>query len=264
MSTIVHISDLHFGREVSKVLASLLKHISRIQPDIIIISGDLTQRAKQREFRIARDFLAQLKYPYLIVPGNHDISTFRLFERFFYPWKKWRQYVSTELEPVIHADEFVVVGVNTARRFGWYLDWSRGRISPSQTQRVVKELEKVSNDRLRLMVAHHPFWLPAAYEYRHLIGRRDQALQVLQQGGVDIILSGHIHLTYSKLEQGVIISHSGTTISDRLIPHHPNSFNVITGNRAELSLQCMEFDGVAFQPTTLSHFTRSHRCWQQA
>ncbi|CAA6804247.1 MAG: Metallophosphoesterase [uncultured Thiotrichaceae bacterium] len=263
MSTFVHISDLHFGREVPKVLASLLEQITRIRPDIIIISGDLTQRAKHSEFCIAKDFLEQLEYPYLIVPGNHDITTFRVFERFFYPWKKWRQYISTELEPASHTDEFVVVGVNTARRFGWYLDWSRGRISPSQTQRVMHELEQTPDSSLRLLVAHHPFWLPAAYEYRHLIGRRDQALQALQQAGVDIILSGHIHLTYSKLKQGVIISHSGTTISNRLIPHHPNSFNVIRGNRVELSLQCMEFDGVKFQPTKLSHFVRSDSGWQQ-
>ncbi len=246
MNLVAHISDLHFGRERPEVLTVLLKDLAQLQPDLLIISGDLTQRAKPGEFLAAARFLKNLEWPYLIVPGNHDLAAYNLVERFYYPWRKWRQFVSTELEPLVAGEGLIAAGINTARKWGSALDWSRGHISASQTGAVIERLGTRSDPRLRLLVAHHPFWLPEEQEYRHLIGGRDAALQKLSRAGIDIILSGHVHLAYTRVLEGIIISHAGTTTSDRLLPGHPNSYNLIRGDRRSLSIDMMVWNGSAF------------------
>ncbi len=261
MFNLVHISDLHFGREVPKVINGLKDILGEIQPERVIISGDLTQRAKHEEFSNAAHFLKSLNIPFFIVPGNHDLSAHRLIERFAYPWRKWKKYICTELEPLYTNDKYMVIGANTARRMGWYLDWSRGRINQYQVNNTISHLQNADSTQVRFLVAHHPFWLPAVYEFRHLIGGRDKALSQLSQHGLDIIMSGHVHMSYAEVVEGVIISHAGTTLSDRLIPEQPNSFNRITGDRSHLIIELFEWNGEHFISRKQQHFERTPSGW---
>lgn len=261
MTTIVHISDLHFGCEIPVVVEGLLKNLESIEPDLLVISGDLTQRARKREYIAARDFLARLECPYIIVPGNHDLSADNLVERFISPWKKWCRYISSDIEPACRGADYIAVGVNTARRLGWYLDWSRGRINAKQTDRVGAIFGNWDESGLRLLVAHHPFWLPEKFEHRQLVGSRDAALHQLQANGVDIILGGHIHEAFWKLLKGVIISHAGTTCSSRLLVDQPNSFNIIRSVRDFLSIEMMNWDGFKFECSEEQAFQRQHGDW---
>lgn len=261
MTTIAHISDLHFGRELSAVMRGLLESLQQVQPDLIIISGDLTQCAQRNEFEAARTFLRQLAFPYLIVPGNHDLSERNLPERLLFPWLKWRRYISPELEPVMKNGAFVAVGVNTARRARLHPDWSRGSISPMQISRVKQTLRAAADDHLRLLAAHHPFWLPPQFEHRELVGRRDSALQAFRQE-VDIILGGHVHLAYAQITDGVIISHAGTTFSDRLLMHQTNSFNVIRGDRQQLRLEQMVWGSSRFRLAQQQIYKREEYGWR--
>ena len=263
MTIIAHISDLHFGRERSRLIEGLLDCLHKVQPDAILISGDLTQRAKHDEYRAAGEFLQKLDQPYLVVPGNHDLSATNLFERFRYPWQKWQRAISTHLEPALEAAGYVAVGINTARKRAALLDWSRGRINQNQIDRVLTRLQKRGEQQLGLLVAHHPFWLPEEYLHRGLIGRRDAAMQAFQ-GKVDIILSGHVHLPYIKALHGVIISHAGTTTSSRLVPGFPNNFNLVKGNHQSLQIERMAWDEESFHCELSCAFHHKEDGWSAA
>ena len=261
MITIAHLSDLHFGREQTQVIHNLLASLQEQRPDLVIISGDLTQRARSYEFQQAKIFLDNLPYPYFIIPGNHDLSAHKLIERFFFPWKKWKRYISPQLEPCMENDQCKVVGVNSARRLGLYLDWSRGRINNKQISHVVENFNQTNEKKLRILVAHHPFWLPTVYLRRQLIGGRDKAIEALSQAGVDIILGGHIHIPFMKILRGVIISHAGTTVSDRLIEGQPNSYNIIKGDSKKLTLISFEQENQEFTIRQESKFIKTEKHW---
>lgn len=263
MTTIAHISDLHFGREQATQIAGLRKALAQAAPYLLIISGDITQRARHREFQLAERFLSTLPFPYLIVPGNHDLSAHRLIERFVFPWRKWRRYISHDLEPQTSLPGVHVVGVNSARRFGWYWDWSRGRISSQQVSEVVAALQTAEPDTLKVVVAHHPFWLPTANLRRQLIGGYRHALEQFQAAGADLILGGHIHLPFINIVNGMLISHAGTTISDRLVKGQPNSFNLIQGDSHQLTLQTLEWEEDHFALRQQQSFRKQSDGWQQ-
>src|SRR5262245_59208871 len=125
MRTIVHLSDLHFGRLVRRILGPLVADINAANADLIAISGDLTQRARRRQFRDARAFLAQLHAPLLVVPGNHDVPLYDVVNRFLRPWARYRTFVAPELEPVFLDSEMAVLGLNSTRS----LTFGRGRLN---------------------------------------------------------------------------------------------------------------------------------------
>lgn len=261
MTTIAHISDLHFGRHIPEVVDGLLARLETINPDLVVISGDLTQRALPAEFADARDFVQSLTWPRLVVPGNHDQPAYNVVQRFTDPWKLWRRYLGDTLEPVQSVSHCVAVGVNTARRAGLTLDWSRGRISRDQIQSAVGKLQYVPDETLRLVAAHHPFWLPEGYGDWGVVGGRNEAITALADTGVDLILSGHVHLFFSHALKGVVISHAGTTTSDRLLSGFPNNFVLIEGDRSRLVLTQMTWSGAAFAPSTSREFIRGSAGW---
>ena len=263
MTTFVHISDLHFGRILTDVLAGLKQKIESIKPDMIIISGDLTQRATEKEYQQAADFLNDINTPYFIIPGNHDLSTFRIIERFFWPWRKWHKWVQRELEAQYANDNYQLVGINTARKAGFYMDWSRGRISSTQIKHITKQVMEAPEHQLQLLVAHHPFWLPSEYEARHLIGGRDKALASFKDTGLDLILSGHVHVDYCRVVDGIIVSHAGTTTSDRLLPEHANSFNIIRGDKSTLTIARHHWHQDEFQLSATQTFYRDNGGWHE-
>ncbi|MGB1092042.1 MAG: metallophosphoesterase family protein [Oceanobacter sp.] len=247
---LVHLSDLHFGREKPQLTINLLKVLKGIDPQAVMISGDVTQSASHSEYRRLRTFLERLEKPYLIVPGNHDIAGVQLFERFFYPWRKWKYYVSENLEPRMTLADARVLGINSARRLGCHRDWSRGRISSSQLAAMKTWFERVSPDALKVVVAHHPFWLPEEFEKkRGLIGNVNRAIKQLGESSVDLILGGHAHVVFAEVVNGMVVSHAGTSISNRRISGHPNSFNLIEGDSKRLEITEWQWFGKEFLPT---------------
>ncbi len=256
MTTFVHISDLHFRRIQPALVTGLYDSLRTIQPNVVVISGDLTQRARAREFQAARAFLDQLQWPFLVIPGNHDIPAYNLAERFLNPWRKWHRYLGYPLEPRIDKDDFIALGINTVRRSSSFTDWSRGRINEAQSNMAAELLEKQPGDKLRLLVIHHPFWLPDKYRRRRVIGNRDEALKVFREAGVDLIFSGHVHSAYTHILEGLIVSHSGTTLSDRLMTDSRNSFNIVCGNRQQLAIATRQWNNVAFEPAGSRSFKR--------
>jgi 3',5'-cyclic AMP phosphodiesterase CpdA len=263
MLRIVHISDLHFGRLLSEVMTALKKKLADLKPDLVIISGDLTQRATNAEFKQAAGFLGELASLYLIVPGNHDLSTFRVRERFLYPWKKWQRFITPDLEPAVETNGCKIIGINTARRIGYSFDWSRGRINGRQIERVQAFFDSTSPWKIKILVAHHPFWLPPGHEHRGLIGGGHQAFDKFQHNGPDVILSGHVHLDYCHAHRGIIVSHAGTSTSDRLLPGYPNSYNLLAGGPDNLLISRYHWSGEVFRCFAEQSFTKQADRWYE-
>lgn len=259
---IAHISDLHFGRDIPEVANALSRQLACIKPDLVVISGDLTQRATDREYADAQAFIQTLPSPRIAVPGNHDISATNPLARFATPWQKWRQFIHDKTEPLLWSPQYVAAGLNSARRLGLYLDWSRGRINRQQIDKLSALFSPAKPSQSRLLVVHHPFWLPKSHEKRELIGGRDAAIGQLAELNVDIIFSGHVHIAYTTVLEGVVISHAGTSTSNRLVAGQANSFNIISGDREYLEIETLRWCEQQFTPAARSCFQRKNGVWQ--
>ncbi|GAB5467790.1 MAG: metallophosphoesterase family protein [Rhodospirillales bacterium] len=194
---LAHLSDLHFGKIQEPLLQGLLQDLRRARPDLAIVSGDLTQRARRQEFRAARRFLDSLPCDWLAVPGNHDVPAYNLYSRFFRPYRRYKRWISASLMPTWQAKGVVVVGVNSARRAGLTLNWADGRVSKTQMEAAVRRLTADPDATHRILVAHHPFLKLAESDLKQgLVGRHEMATQRLRAAEVDLILAGHLHRSY--------------------------------------------------------------------
>ena len=220
MRTIFHISDVHFGPpHLPRVSEGVLELIAAREPDVVVLSGDLTQRAKPRQFRAARAFVDRIPAPTLVVPGNHDVPLFRVWERVFAPFGAYRKHFSPELEPTYRDGELLIVGINTA--FNW--TWKDGRIRLSRLLEVAEVLEAAPDSLFKVVVAHHHLIPPPNFGTQRVLANAFEAIDLFSTCGVDLILSGHLHQAYignseefyPKGRPPVVILHSGTTTSSR-------------------------------------------------
>jgi predicted phosphodiesterase len=207
MRTLVHLSDLHFGRVDDALLAPLTRRIHELLPHLVVVSGDLTQRARSAQFQQARAFLDTLPRPRLVVPGNHDNSLHNPLKRFLRPMGDYRRYIDANLEPDYADEEIAVIGLNTA----WVLS-KEGRVSRRRLARLGERVRALPADAVRIVVTHHPF----------------------DVAGADLMLSGHLHVAHAgavatgvrHADSTAVLVQAGTATSSRL-RGEANSFNVI-------------------------------------
>ena len=231
MRKIVHLSDIHFGRVDRNVVERVIETINEIGPDIVVVSGDLTQRAKTSEFIEAKQFLDKLPKPQIVVPGNHDVPLYNVFDRFFRPLEKFRQYITEDLTPIFVDQEMAIVGVNTARS----LVVKGGRVNRQQITHIQNIMCDVPQEALKVVVTHHPFDVPEHHDERDIVGRARLAIPMFAECGADVFLSGHLHVSNIgstaeryRLENGksALVVQAGTATSIRG-RGEANSFNLL-------------------------------------
>lgn len=243
MSLIVQISDPHFGTERAEVVAALVKLVHAQSPDLIIVSGDITQRARRAQFRSARTFVDSLSVPArLVIPGNHDIPLFNLFARLFTPYANFRREFGAELEPIFDSKEVLAITVNTTRPYRH----KNGEVSEDQLERVAQRLRHARTTQLRIVVTHQPVHVPRKEEEKNLLHGHIEAIRRWSAAGADLILGGHIHLPYVSAQHQLFpdlarrlwVVQAGTAVSSRIRHEAGNSVNLIRYRGSGLRRSC--------------------------
>lgn len=266
MRTIVHLSDLHFGRIDEGILAPLIAAIRGIGPDLVAVSGDLTQRARSWQFKAARAFLEAIPVPRIAVPGNHDVPLYNLFARFFCPLANYRRYISDDLAPFYSDEEIAVLGINTARA----LTIKHGRINNTQITGICKRLGTYGDEMTKIVVTHHPFYVPEGRDEGELVGRAPRAITALALCRVDVLLAGHLHFShrgqtaerYRIAGYGALAVSAGTATSTR-VRGEANSFNVLRIQRPCIEVRGYTWDPerAAFIASSAEHFRHTPAGW---
>jgi 3',5'-cyclic AMP phosphodiesterase CpdA len=236
--TILHISDVHFGPAyVPEVGEALLRAAAELEADLVVASGDFTQRARAEQFAAAREFLDRLPdVPRVVTPGNHDVPLYRVFERLFDPYRYYRQYISQELDSVLRLEHAVVVSLNSTSPLRALVN---GRIDSWQLEFCARGFADAPPGIPRILVAHHHFAPAPDYEGGQVMPGAKRAMEQFQELGIDIIMGGHLHRAYignsldlypgKQRQRGVIIVQSGTSTSQRgrAREREKNSFNLV-------------------------------------
>ena len=244
MRRIAHLSDLHFGRVDEELLAPLRTCLIALRADVLVVSGDLTQRARGRQFRGARAFLDTLPAPRIVVPGNHDVPLYDVVSRFLAPLRNYRRFISHDLEPAFVDQEVAIVGVNTARSS----TFKGGRINEEQIERVRTILCQLPSSVMKIVVTHHPFDMPAHWEDDQTVGRAPLAMQMFASCGADLLLAGHLHMShagactarYRVNGYSALLVQAGTATSTRG-RGEMNSFNMLTVEGAAVRVDRYEW-----------------------
>ena len=266
MRTLVHISDLHFGRTDPAVIEPLLARVKSLEPDVVVVSGDLTQRARAAEFRDARAFLDRLPAPQIVVPGNHDVPLYRVWERIASPLGKYRRIIGSDLEPSFVDDEIAVVGINTARA----LTFKNGRINEEQIRAIHRRFDPLARTLTKVVVTHHPFHLPDDPDNDVIVGRARKAMEVFSRCGVDLLLAGHFHTSqtgdtserHELAGYSALVVQAGTATSTRGRGEH-NSFNAVRVGDGEITVerQVWQPEAGAFACEQIDRFRRDASRW---
>jgi 3',5'-cyclic AMP phosphodiesterase CpdA len=238
--TIAHISDLHFGKEDPPVAEALLAELAMRAPTVVAVSGDLTQRAREREFRAARAFLDRLPGVVVVVPGNHDVPLWDVLSRFARPMHNYRRHLTPDLAPFHHREDLAVMGVNTAR--SW--TFKNGRISWAQIEQIRQRFGPLPERVFKVLVTHHPFVPSPGDPDPAVVGRGFHALQAAEAAGVDLLLAGHLHLGFSgdvrahhlSIRRSMLVAQAGTAISLRT-RGEPNTYNWISFEAPHLTIE---------------------------
>jgi 3',5'-cyclic AMP phosphodiesterase CpdA len=238
MSVLLQISDPHFGTERPPVVEALTRLSAELSADVVVLSGDITQRARKRQFAAAAAFVRRLAIPRtLAIPGNHDIPLFDLVTRFVDPYREYRRAFGGDLEPTFSADDCLVLGVNSTRRYRH----TDGEISDEQRERVSGRLRSASPAQLRVVVTHQPVAVPREGELHNVAHGSRRAVRAWCEAGADLILAGHIHLPFvlplhevaGPLPRPLWAVNAGTAISRRTRRDAGNSVNVLRTSRSE-------------------------------
>lgn len=248
MRLVAHISDLHFGRHDAAIVDALIAQFGEIRPHLVVLSGDLTQRARSAEFAQAKQFIARIKAPVVIVPGNHDIPLYNVMRRFFTPLDKYRRHIRespTSGEWYVD-EELAVLGLNTARS----LTFKSGRVSTDQMALIRRCFEHVPKAAWKMIVTHHPIASAHGEPRIELAGRAMLALRAITDAGVHLLLSGHHHRPASGhpatdlvLHETMLVVHAGTAVSTRTREGEGNSYNLVCLDGPHATVDVMRWNG---------------------
>ena len=268
MARLVHLSDLHFGAHDDRLVKAVGREVDQLKPDLVVISGDFTQRARTEQFSEACQFLGQLRdhgHEVLGVPGNHDVPLYDVLRRFLSPLTRYRRFIDESLCPFFEIPGLAVLGINTARS----LTFKDGRINRDQVAFVRETFARTPAQSVRVLVTHHPlFALKVGDEVERAIGRQEMALDAIEESGVDLLLAGHAHHASSQDSSdfvtragGVLVIQAGTATSTR-VREQEQSFNVIDLNDGDVTVTIHAWTGSAFRATDAQPYKHREGRWQ--
>ena len=274
MARIAHLSDVHFGAHDPIVVAGAEAWLAEAKPDLVVISGDFTQRARVEQYKEAGAFLDRLEAAGLRtlgVPGNHDVPLYDVIRRFARPLHRYRRYIDADLCPWFESERLAVLGINTARS----LTFKDGRIDREQMALIRERFAGVPDSVTKILVTHHPLFAMPIGEGGTLtetVGRQTAALDAVCDAGVHILLAGHFHRTFSgsarkmiKTAGPALVIQAGTATSVRLRAGERQSFNLVHAHRNDaVDLQVVEWTGDAFQGGGQARFTFDGENWNNA
>jgi 3',5'-cyclic AMP phosphodiesterase CpdA len=232
VTTLLQISDPHFGTEQPPVVTALLELAKALQPELVVLSGDITQRARTAQFAAASAFTKRLPARAVVaIPGNHDIPLFNVLARALDPYAGFAAAFGSNLEPEYSSESLCVVCVNTTRP----TRHKDGEVSSEQIERVADRLRTADSAQLRIVVVHQPVHVIRTHDIRNLLHGHETAVRAWASAGADIVMGGHIHLPYVRelsdhitgLHRRIWAVQAGTAVSHRVRHGAPNSVNVV-------------------------------------
>jgi len=265
MTRILHLSDPHFGAANPHAAEAFIARAGQLDPDLTVLSGDLTMRARRSEMTAARDFVNRLPAPHFLIPGNHDIPAINHpFDRFFRPFDRYGRYFGNDLEPDYMAREVHLVSLNSTRAFGFHPDWSEGRLSQLQLRKMRDRFINAPPGDFRLLVLHHPLLAPVNHT-RSVVKPLPDLLRAIADTSVDLVFCGHFHrsqLATAGVDGGwrCIVSQAPTVCSTRL-QGEPQGFHLIHLDGPQAAIEHHVFDGAEFKQATTTRFIRGCAGW---
>ncbi len=243
MYRLIHLSDLHFGTTNSKQEGILLEQINQLDCQLVVITGDSTQRNKLSEFEAAIDFFKKIRHPLVIIPGNHDIHYYS-WKRFYNPLERYNALISPRYSNEYHQDKLHLFHLNSVNQYRFF----RGDISSLQIKKMLNRAAELPDDHLCLALTHHP----------GIIERKFKRLPTSLTQKISLVLSGHSHFPSAQLRQKTVFVTCGTSLSSRL-RNHSNSFNLITVKAKTITVELWSFQETSqtYLPSTTCHFQLS-------
>ena len=227
MARIAHLSDLHFGEERFALVPRLIEQLCYLAPDMVVITGDLTQHSRVDEYEEACRFITALPMPVLAVPGNRDLSPWNIPRRLMWRFKRWTDYINPDITPVLDIKGVRVVGMNSTDPFALH----RGRLKEAELERASGHLANAPKGAIRVVAMHHPFYHPSEVGRTTMLAGSNAALR-LAEAGAEIVLCGHLHHRaappFALLEgqRRILNIESGSTLAST-VNHTDNRFNLI-------------------------------------
>jgi 3',5'-cyclic AMP phosphodiesterase CpdA len=262
---LAHVTDLHFGAEDPAVVAGLRTDLVAQDVDRVLVSGDLTMRARAGQFRAARGLLDSIGRPWISVPGNHDVPLDRVVSRAVRPLAAYRRFVDAQPQPVLRTDGLQVLGLSTPRRS----QWKGGRIDAGQVARIGAAFAGPAV--LRVLMVHHPVFRSAQRPDEKMVRGAERALHAAARAGVDVVLCGHDHvqaqidLCVSRpgLGRHMIGLMSGTACSRRVRAGESQSYTILELSGESLRLRVRHWRDGRFDALGETHWRRSADGWHR-
>ena len=234
---LVHLSDLHLPADDPAQVRHLIAAVKSLDPDLIIVTGDITRHGSLREFKAGLEFMQALPYPAMVLPGNHDVPYLNLLLRIFRPFQRLASYFPGVY--VQNDESFMLARLTTAAGFQWRLDWSLGRVSLREIEKASELMRNEATAKWRIIASHHPLYPDSNDLYRSQTVRAQIALEQLVQAGADVFLHGHLHRQRAEAVtvagRQVLMIGASTALGDRE-RGQPSGFNalLIDGNALRL------------------------------
>lgn len=247
---LAHLSDIHFGGENGDAVAAAAQWISVHQPDLAVITGDVTREGAPAEFAAARAWIDSLTAPALVVPGNHDTPYFSLARRLFAPWKRYERHFGILPEAALVRPGLAIASINTARGVQLRTNWSKGAIAQKQVAGAITALEAAPSDRLKIVACHHPLIEMIGGPMSGQVRGGHDAAVAFSEAGVDLVLTGHVHAPFALPYpggDGKTWAVGASTLSTRE-RGAPIGFNCIAVDKDIVTVTAQAWTGSHFDP----------------